>query len=332
MESRVAGCADHGVGGRLGTLVFARARSTCNGASEAPVMATQLDPATQLDDSASERRAATPSTVRGESPMSTPAKKQRLSGLEFSPAKENAYKVVPTPAQSSKSEPVRPGPPTSSKSEQLADEVLEVVLRERLGKREVRQPLSMTLRSAEGPDMVPPSMEDMQIGKKLTDMSQEVQARVLSLCCVFLQTSPPRQAGQRHIFLTGHFWNPIVERLIQGMMESYHSTKEPKRAQASTSRHSTWLARNNCLPMPIRLQQAAVDVPETLRDFPSYFSKPAEPKLLGKDGGVLRRPAATVRQPLCLGCKKCRTQTARLSLLKTPPSSSNNLGFVGLGK
>ena len=112
MESRVAGCADHGVGGRLGTLVFARARSTSNGASEAPVMATQLDPATQLDDSASERRAATPSTVRGESPMSTPAKKQRLSGLEFSPAKENAYKVVPSPAQSSKSEPVRPGPPT----------------------------------------------------------------------------------------------------------------------------------------------------------------------------------------------------------------------------
>ena len=227
---------------------------------------------------------------------------------------------------------MRPGPAKSSKSEQLADEVLEVVLRERLGKREVRQPLSMTLRSAKGPDMVPPSMEDMQIGKKLTDMSQEVQARVLSLCCVFLQTSPPRQAGQRHIFLTGHFWNPIVERLIQGMMESYHSTKEPKRAQASTSRHSTWLARNNCLPMPIRLQQAAVDVPETLRDFPSYFSKPAEPKLLDKDGGVLRRPAATVRQLLCLGCKKCRTQTARLSLLKTPPSSSNNLGFVGLGK
>ena len=51
------------------------------------------------------------------------------------------------------------------------------------------------------------------IGKKFTDMSQEVQARVLSLCCVFLQTSPPRQAGQRHIFLTGHFWNPIKERI-----------------------------------------------------------------------------------------------------------------------
>eukprot|EP00439_Symbiodinium_sp_Y106_P063482 s1679_g9.t2 len=70
---------------------------------EAPVMATQLDPATQLNDS--------------ESPMSTPAKKQRLSDLEFSPAKADPYQVAPSPAQSSKSEPVLPSPAKSSKRE-----------------------------------------------------------------------------------------------------------------------------------------------------------------------------------------------------------------------
>ena len=123
--------------------------------------------ATQLDELSPTQTEGCADTVPEEaSPISTPAKKSRKSS---SPAKTDPYPFSPSPAQS---------------------ELADAALKKQLGSQEA---LSVTLQRLSDPKTLPPFLEQLQVGYKLTDMPEEVQARMLSTYSVFLQPAHDTQ-------------------------------------------------------------------------------------------------------------------------------------------
>ena len=172
------------------------------------VAATQLDPATELDPATPPEEALT-ATLREETLAVTPVKKRRQSY-------EALVKMSPAASASStfamvNEDPCLASPSPSVKSPMdLADEELEKVLQKHFGRRP--EPLSRVLEQAADPAALPASLEDVRIGKKVTEFPVEVQKRLVSLYLVGLQCGIHRSEEQLHlVHLTSHgFWHPMV--------------------------------------------------------------------------------------------------------------------------
>ena len=181
--------------------------------AESLEMPTQLDPATPSSQALTE-------TLREDTPPRTPAKKQRLS-YDSSPA-ASSVRVQHDPYLMSPSTSMKS--PAKSASE-IADAELEQALRHCLSKPQ--EPLSRTLRKASDPEALPASLDNVALGQPLPEFSDDVQQRVLSLYVMGLQCGNYRlhEGGQLfHTFSDG-FWSPVLERLLQGIMEKFHKEK-----------------------------------------------------------------------------------------------------------
>ncbi|OLQ15071.1 hypothetical protein AK812_SmicGene739 [Symbiodinium microadriaticum] len=190
------------------------------------VAATQLDPTTQLDPATPPEEALT-ATLREEALAVTPVKKRRQSyEALLSPVKTSPTASASSTFAMVKEDPYLASPSPSVKSPMdLADEELEKVLQKHFGRRP--EPLSRVLEQAADPAALPASLEDVRIGKKVTEFPVEVQKRLVSLYLVGLQCGIHRPEEQPHLVLltSDGFWHPVLERLLQGIMEKYHSDK-----------------------------------------------------------------------------------------------------------
>ncbi|CAE7734699.1 unnamed protein product [Symbiodinium necroappetens] len=184
------------------------------------VAATQLDPTTQLDPATPLEEALT-ATLREEALAVTPVKKRRQSyEALLSPVKTSPTASASSTFAMVKEDPYLASPSPSVKSPMdLADEELEKVLQKHFGRRP--EPLSRVLEQAADPAALPASLEDVRIGKKVTEFPVEVQKRLVSLYLVGLQCGIHRPEEQPHLVLltSDGFWHPVLERLLQGIME-----------------------------------------------------------------------------------------------------------------
>ena len=196
-------------------------------------------------------------------------------------------KTSPAPSASStftmaKEDPYLASPSPSVKSPMdLADEELEKMLQKHLGRRP--EPLSRVLKRASDPAPLPASLEDSRIGKKVTEFPEEIQKRLLSLYLVGLQPGihPPEEESELVHLTSDGIWHPVIERLLQGIMEAYRREKRKDSFTRGFESIVAWADRSGLrLLSTQRPTSAAVEVPPELRRLPQGLPPPAEPRAL----------------------------------------------------
>ena len=115
------------------------------------------------------------------------------------------------------------------------------------------------------------------------------QQRVLSLYVMGLQYGNYRlhEGGQLlHTFSDG-FWSPVLERLLQGIIEKFH--REKKKHQSMLQ----WAAKSGLvMPSTRRSSTAVMELPLESRHLPSGLPDPEEPRALRAE--AKKKPATVL--------------------------------------
>lgn len=196
----------------------------------------------------------------------------------------------------------------------VADDELQQALLLCLSKPQ--EPLSSTLRKAPDPEAFPASLDHVALGQPLPQFSDDVQQRVLSLYVMALQCGNYRvePGGQLlHTFSDG-FWCPVLERLIQGMLERFH--KEKKQHQTLWQ----WADESGVvMPSTRRSRTAVMELPLESRHLPAGLPDPEEPRAFRE---VRKKPATILQVHTSRGCHLCSMAKVAGPTPGGPPVSS----------